>query len=240
MDRVTLLLLGALVFIPAATSTPAYAEPVAATDTALDRWQDFIAEASRRFGVPEAWIRAVMQAESGGRTMLDGRPITSRTGAMGLMQVMPATWAGLRTRYGLGPDPFEPRDNILAGAAYLREMYDRYGDLGAMLAAYNAGPDRADDYLASGRPLPAETRSYVATIASALGAGPVVAGAMPRVHMPDWREAPLFITLGSDAPDAATTRTDGAASEALVAQGDASATTQPGIFVAVSTDGAHR
>ena len=93
--------------------------------------------------------------------------------------------AGLRERYGLGPDPFEPRDNILAGAAYLREMYDRYGDLGAMLAAYNAGPDRADAYIASGRPLPAETRAYVATIASALGAGPLVAGAMPRVRTLD-------------------------------------------------------
>lgn len=166
MDRVTLLLLGALVFIPAATSTPAYAEPVAATDAALDRWRDFIAEASRRFGVPEAWIRAVMQAESGGRTMLDGRPITSRAGAMGLMQVMPDTYDGMRRAHGLGADPHDPRDNILAGTAYLRAMYDRYGFPG-LFAAYNAGPERYDDYLRQGRPLPVETRAYLATIAQA-------------------------------------------------------------------------
>lgn len=164
MDRVTLLLLGALVFIPAATSTPAYAEPVAATDAALDRWQDFIAEASRRFGVPEAWIRAVMQAESGGRTMLDGRPITSRAGAMGLMQVMPDTYEVMRRAHGLGPNPHDPRANILAGTAYLRAMYDRYGYPG-LFAAYNAGPDRYDEHLHDGRPLPAETRAYLATIA---------------------------------------------------------------------------
>src|SRR3546814_10645940 len=89
MGRVTLLLLGALAAGPIPRVMPAYAEPVAATDAALDRWRDFIAEASRRFGVPEAWIRAVMKAESGGRTVLDGRPITSRAGAMGPMQVMP-------------------------------------------------------------------------------------------------------------------------------------------------------
>lgn len=166
MDRVTLLLLGALVFIPAATSTPAYAEPVAATDTALDRWQDFIAEASRRFDVPEAWIRAVMQAESGGRTMLDGRSITSRAGAMGLMQVMPDTYEEMRRAHGLGADPHDPRDNILAGTAYLRAMYDRYGFPG-LFAAYNAGPERYDEHLHDGRPLPAETRAYLATIAQA-------------------------------------------------------------------------
>lgn len=119
-------------------------------------------------------------------------------------------------------------------------MYDRYGDLGAMLAAYNAGPDRADAYLASGRPLPAETRAYVATIASALGEGPLVAGAVPRVRTPDWRTAPLFIARGADAPDAATTRTDGAASEALVADDDAPVAPKPGIFVTVSTGGARR
>ena len=195
----------------------------------------YTTEAAQRFRLPVAWIEAVLGAESAGQARA-----VSPAGAMGLMQVMPATWAGLRTRYGLGPDPFEPRDNILAGAAYLREMYDRYGDVSAMLAAYNAGPDRADDYLTSGRPLPAETRAYVATIASALGAGPLVAAATPRVRSPDWREAPLFIVRGADASDAVTTRTDGAASEPLVAEGDAPAAPQPGIFVTVSTDGARR
>ena len=79
---------------------------------------------------------------------------------MGLMQIMPQTWSGLRLRYGLGANPYDPHDNILAGAAYLRELHDRYGAPG-FLAAYNAGPARYDDHLATGRPLPAETRAYV-------------------------------------------------------------------------------
>lgn len=56
-----------------------------------------------------------------------------------------------------------PRDNILAGAAYIRELYDRYGAPG-FLAAYNAGPGRYERHLATGRPLPAETQAYVATL----------------------------------------------------------------------------
>ncbi|WP_410468066.1 lytic transglycosylase domain-containing protein [Sphingomonas sp. JC676] len=58
--------------------------------------------------------------------MLDGRPITSRAGAMGLMQLMPGTWIEMRTVLGLGTDPFDPRDNILAGTCYLGRMYDRF------------------------------------------------------------------------------------------------------------------
>ncbi len=104
----------------------------------------FIDEASNRFSIPEVWIRAVMAAESGGQTVLDGRPITSSAGAMGLMQVMPETYAEMRLRYGLGADPYDPHDNILAGVAYLRAMYDRYGYPG-IFAAYNAGPARFDD-----------------------------------------------------------------------------------------------
>ncbi|MEW5704365.1 MAG: lytic transglycosylase domain-containing protein [Pseudomonadota bacterium] len=164
MDRMMLLILGALAIGPIASATPANAEPVAATDAALDRWQGFIAEASRRFGVPEAWIRAVLQAESGGRSTLNGRPITSRAGAMGLMQVMPDTYEEMRRAHGLGSDPYDPRDNILAGTAYLRAMYDRYGYPG-LFAAYNAGPERYDEYLRDGRPLPIETRAYLAAIA---------------------------------------------------------------------------
>jgi soluble lytic murein transglycosylase-like protein len=130
------------------------------------RWRPLIAEASRRFDVPETWIAAVMQAESGGRTHLRGRPITSRAGAMGLMQVMPDTYAEMRRRYDLGPDPHDPRDNILAGAAYLRLMHDRFGYPG-LFAAYNAGPGRYAEHLATGRPLPGETRAYIAQVAKA-------------------------------------------------------------------------
>lgn len=159
-----ILILGALAVGPILGAAPSYAEPIAAINPALDRWQELIAEASHRFSVPEAWIRAVMQAESGGRTMLDGRPITSGAGAMGLMQVMPDTYEELRHAHGLGYDPYDPRDNILAGAAYLRAMYDRYGYPG-LFAAYNAGPERYDEYLRDGRPLPPETRAYLATVA---------------------------------------------------------------------------
>ena len=129
----------------------------------LDRWSGSIAEASARFGVPAAWIRRVMRAESGGRTTLDGRPIRSRAGAMGLMQLMPRTWSEMRAAHGLGPDPHEPRDNILAGTAYLRAMYDRFGYPG-LFAAYNAGPARYAEHLATGRRLPLETLAYAAAV----------------------------------------------------------------------------
>lgn len=136
---------------------------MSAPGPANDPWGPYILEASQRFDVPETWIRSVMKVESGGRTHLGGRPIVSRAGAMGLMQVMPATYGELRRRHGLGPDPFQPRDNILAGTAYLREMYDVFGSPG-FLAAYNAGPGRYGEYLAGRRGLPAETRNYLAMI----------------------------------------------------------------------------
>lgn len=119
----------------------------------------FVTEASRRFGVPEHWIRAVMRVESGEKSRAK-----SQKGATGLMQIMPKTWTELRTRHGFGADPYDPHDNILAGTAYIRELYDRYGAPG-FLAAYNAGPGRYERHLATGRPLSAETQSYVATLA---------------------------------------------------------------------------
>ena len=146
-----------------------------------------IAEASRRFGIPAAWIRAVMRTESGG----DARAVSPK-GAMGLMQIMPGTWAELRDRHRLGRDPFDPRDNILAGAAYLRELHDRYGFPG-FLAAYNAGPGRYEEHLA-GRPLPAETRAYVAALVPFFGGGEradTVAGVEPDPR--SWMRAPLFV-----------------------------------------------
>ena len=67
-------------------------------------------------------------------------------------------------RHGLGADPYDPHDNIMAGAAYLRAMYDRFGYPG-LFAAYNAGPARYGEHLRTGRPLPGETRSYIAQLA---------------------------------------------------------------------------
>jgi soluble lytic murein transglycosylase-like protein len=140
-------------------------------DARIEALQPFITEAAGRFHVPETWIHAVIAAESGGRTELDGRPITSPAGAMGPMQVMPETYAELRLRYGLGPDPYDPEQNILAGTAYLAELYSRFGFTGAF-AAYNAGPDRYQQFLATGRPIPAETEAYLAVlkVAAPLGA----------------------------------------------------------------------
>ncbi|UPG73552.1 lytic transglycosylase domain-containing protein [Roseomonas gilardii subsp. gilardii] len=128
-----------------------------------DPWGPHIREAASRFGIPERWIREVMRQESAGNPTA-----TSRVGAMGLMQVMPATYDILRSRYGLGSDPYEPRSNIMAGAAYIREMSDQFG-APAFLAAYNAGPQRLSDYLAGYSELPGETVNYLARIAPRLG-----------------------------------------------------------------------
>ncbi|PKP92511.1 MAG: hypothetical protein CVT77_08610 [Alphaproteobacteria bacterium HGW-Alphaproteobacteria-16] len=167
-------------------ATPAAAQPPR-TDP-IPRWHAEIAEASARFGVPVVWIVRVMRAESGGRTQAGGRPIISKAGAMGLMQLMPATWAAMRAAHGLGRDPHDPRDNILAGTAYLRAMYDRFGYPG-LFAAYNAGPGRYAAHLATGRALPAETRAYLAQVADTASA--------PAQSVPQRPPQTLFITLST-------------------------------------------
>jgi soluble lytic murein transglycosylase-like protein len=129
----------------------------------IDRWETYIGEAAQRFAIPQEWIRAVMRSESGGRTMLNGQPITSVAGAMGLMQLMPGTYSDMRQRYGLGNDSYDPHDNVLAGTAYLRLMYQQYGYPG-LFAAYNAGPARFEGYLLRGKSLPSATLSYVGGI----------------------------------------------------------------------------
>lgn len=199
-----------------------------------------IAEAAQRFGIPEHWIVAVIGAESAGNT----RAI-SRAGAQGLMQVMPATWDHLRARYRLGSDPFDPRDNILAGTAYLREMYDRYGTIPAMLAAYNAGPHRYDEHIATGRPLPAETRAYVDLLAPALGATVPSPGAPAAPSPPpDWREAPLFVPRSVDrrtVADRATDKHADGTSASMPAQSDIDDHSHPKtIFIAQDDTGGER
>jgi soluble lytic murein transglycosylase-like protein len=186
--RLLLLLLSGLP-IAAAPMSPVQAQtvpPVPAEASAP--FAAFVAEASQRFGIPAAWIRALMRIESSN----DVRAVSPK-GAMGLMQLMPDTWAYLRARYRLGSDPFDPRENIIAGTAYMRELYDRYGAPG-FLSAYNAGPGRYDEFLASGRPLPAETRAYVAQLAPLVGgeASPAVV-AVAAADPLAWTHAPLFI-----------------------------------------------
>lgn len=134
----------------------------------MNRWNPFITEAARKYSVPQTWIRAVMEAESGGRTMLaENKPITSTAGAMGLMQLMPQTYDDMRRQYGLGRDPYDPHDNIMAGAAYLRILRTKY-PYPAMFAAYNDGPGNLEARLISGGLLPTETQLYVAHITNAL------------------------------------------------------------------------
>lgn len=158
-------------------------------DRRLSSWQPYIEEAAGRFDLPEEWIGRVLLAESAGETTHKGHPIRSAAGAIGLMQLMPNTYAEMQVAYGLGADPYDPHDNILAGAAYLRTMFDRYGYPG-LFAAYNAGPARYEASL-RGVPLPAETRIYVSKVT-----------ALPAFSIPPQR---LFVTLTTgDAPDKST------------------------------------
>ena len=153
-----------------------------AGSSSVGRWQPLIAEASQRFGVSESIIASVIRAESGGRTMLNSRPITSRAGAMGLMQLMPGTWAELQSELRLGPNPHDPRDNILAGTAYLRKLGRRFGYPG-MIAAYNAGPARYAAYLARRQRLPAETVAYLNAVTGRATATAITPLTQPRELM---------------------------------------------------------
>lgn len=135
---------------------------------ASDPWQPYIADASTRFAVPQEWIRAVIQKESGGNEYIDGHLTRSASGAIGLMQLMPPTYADMRRRNHLGTDPYDPHNNILAGTAYIRILYGLYGAPG-FLAAYNAGTLRVNDYLENGRPLPSQTVRYLRIITPNLG-----------------------------------------------------------------------
>ncbi|MFZ2869530.1 lytic transglycosylase domain-containing protein [Zavarzinia sp.] len=238
LRRAALLLLSGLILTaPVASTAHAQQTPVERPSRS-DPYGAYIAEASQRFGVPEAWIRAVMRVESAG----DVRAISS-AGAMGLMQVMPATWAELRVRHRLGGNPYDPRDNILAGAAYLREMHGRYGSPG-FLAAYNAGPGRYEEYLA-GRPLPTETRAYVATLAPIVGGGEladpvVVAAANPLA----WTRAPLFVVQSTGAGPAMPVQSESAPGDSTASapardQGPVASRTD-GLFVARNVPGGPR
>ncbi len=153
----------------------------------IDPLAGFITEASKRFAVPEHWIRSVMHVESAGEVRA-----RSRKGAMGLMQIMPQTWSELRARYDLGADPYDPRDNILAGAAYIRELYQRFGAPG-FLAAYNAGPGRYENHLATDRPLPDETQEYVARLALTVEGKQTGGKIAAVVKPPTLAGSPLFV-----------------------------------------------
>ncbi len=133
--------------------------------------------------VSPALVRAVIQAESAWNT----RAVSSK-GAMGLMQLMPAT----ATEYGVA-DPFDPNQNVRAGVKYLKRLLDRYdGNAELALAAYNAGPGAVEKY---GRTVPPyrETRAYVRKIVSVsevrLGPKKVI---YKIVELIDGREVPRY------------------------------------------------
>jgi hypothetical protein len=233
------LLLSGLLFVGAPPAVALAQSTPVERPAPVDPYAAHIEEAARRFGIPAAWIRAVMRVESAN----DVRAVSPK-GAIGLMQIMPETWTALRARYALGTDPFNARDNILAGAAYLREMHDRYGSPG-FLAAYNAGPGRYEDYLA-GRPLPAETRAYVAALLPSLSGrdlatpATVVAAADPQA----WTRAPLFIAQPDRITAADPVQRGGAPDDAAAAtpMRDASAILpqSAGLFVARNQTGEPR
>jgi len=134
-------------------ATPAVADTARRTAVEGHRYQREIAEASARYSVPARLIRAVIVAESG-----FDRLAVSRTGACGLMQLMPETASILGVR-----DPFDARENIHAGTRHLRAMMVRFrSDLPLAIAAYNAG-ERAVVAHGGIPPYP-ETREYVARV----------------------------------------------------------------------------
>lgn len=182
----TLMMISGAVARAEPASSPPPEKAPANHQLSADPWAAQIAEAAQRFDIPEQWIRSVMGVESDGETR-----VVSAKGAIGLMQIMPATWEAMRSRYGLGDDPFDPYDNITAGAAYLREMYDRYGAPG-FLAAYNAGPARYEEHKLLGVPLPDETRAYLDKLASIIGSPTPSLFAGSETHTNRGPEAPLF------------------------------------------------
>jgi Transglycosylase SLT domain len=202
ITAIVLAITGGSISAVSAASVKTQSAQVVATNP-VNPYAGYIAEASRRFGIPESWIHAVMRVESRGQVKA-----VSPKGAIGLMQIMPDTWAGLRLRYRLGRDPRNPHDNIFAGAAYLREMHDRFGAAG-FLAAYNAGPGRYVEYVAAARPLPAETRAYVAALAPLIGGDPVNRAGVIAAGATAWIRAPLFVVVADSTSSAHRPQSDG-------------------------------
>lgn len=160
-----------------ASPSPAAPEPLMPNRCAV-----YVPEAARRSGLSEEVVARVMRAESGGKSR-----IVSVKGAIGCMQIMPATWAYLTARYNLGADPYDARMNMIGGAMYLAELAARYGWPGAF-SAYNAGPGRYQRYVQGGMALPAETIAYTARLGGNAATQPMAAAA------PRWQEARLFMT----------------------------------------------
>jgi len=172
----------------------AIAVPHIASAQGVAAWRTYVGESAARTGIPPSWIERVMRIESNGQTQIAGRPIVSPAGAMGLMQLMPTTWIAMRDLAGLGNDPFDPHDNILAGALYLRLLYDRFGYPG-LFAAYNAGPGRYSLYLTGRRALPGETVRYLTAATAMPSAGERGGMAVPNGLVPSMPAPPSVFAI---------------------------------------------
>jgi soluble lytic murein transglycosylase-like protein len=141
-----------------AETPPTPADKVFAAPTPLE-----LADAAAdRYGLPRELVRSVMSAESG---LQPGA--LSPKGAIGLMQLMPAT------AEALGANPHDPAQNVDAGARYLRDLLEKYNfGLRHALAAYNAGPGAVDKF--NGVPPFRETISYIGRIEKQLKAAEVI------------------------------------------------------------------
>ncbi len=199
----------------------AFAQPIEVRDVGSSV-AGYVTEAARRFAIPEAWIYAVIRIESAG----DPRAVSPK-GATGLMQLMPATWEAMRSRYALGNDIYDAHDNIIAGAGYLREMYDRYGAPG-FLAAYNAGPGRYEDYLANRRGLPAETVAYVRKLAPVIATEATVRAPAFAPDPLAWTRSAVFVVRSRRSPVGAENVAEGANSASLPAAEDRRSTSSDG------------
>lgn len=128
-------------------------------------------EAAARYNISVDLLKAVAKAESNFNTKA-----VSKAGAMGVMQLMPATAKGLGVT-----DPFDARQNIMGGAKYLKENLDRFGgNVSLALAAYNAGPNSVKKY--GGIPPYKETQNYVKTVTSYMNGSPIYAGKMVNTN----------------------------------------------------------
>ncbi|WP_262529467.1 lytic transglycosylase domain-containing protein [Agrobacterium tumefaciens] len=232
-----MLIAGAMIVTPpcAAMADPlaheASFDRSATVAVAVDPWASSVTEAAQHFAIPERWIRAVMQAESD-----RNQHAVSPKGAMGLMQIMPATWQELRVRYGLGDDPFDPRDNILAGTAYLAELHNLYGSPG-FLAAYNAGPGRYEQHLVTGDPLPTETIDYMAKIVPMIDAVAAVAyHPADRPARSEWSVTPLFVARATVPDGDDRTANDTSSNARTITDLSALAPPSNGLFVRRTQD----
>ena len=128
------------------------AAPAQAKQDNSNTYDAYIEEAAALYNIPKAFIKAVIKIESNFNPHA-----VSRVGAMGLMQLMPATAAHMNV-----DDPFDPRQNILGGTKYLRRLSDRYdGDINLVLSGYHAGPGNVEK--AGGIPFE-KTRDYVKNV----------------------------------------------------------------------------